>query len=209
MAWAFLGTDWPHSELIDRFAFDPLSVHELPKSSLSLSQWFSFLSQVITAQFVHLDWFHLLGNLAYFFVFGIRVERRVGPGFLVTATLLIGALGYTLPALFSLQSGVVVAGSSGAVSGILGLYLLVCSKQAIGLWLPLGLVPQRLKLPAWVLIGSWFVVQLIYMFDATTCSTVAVATHLTGFVVGLMVGGLFRVFEYRRRSSEYEGFHHV
>ena len=209
MAWAFLGTDWSQAEFIDRFAFDPLSVRELLNSVLSPSQWLAFFSRTITAQFIHVDAFHLLGNVAYFFVFGVRVERRVGPVFLVLATVLIGALAYALPALLALQSGLVVAGASGAVSGVLGLYLVVCSKEPIGFWLPLGVVPQQFKLPAWLLLGSWFGVQLIFALNATTYATVAVAAHLSGFLVGLVSGGLFKAFEFKQRSSKHKGFYYV
>lgn len=209
MFWAMLGADLPRPDLIDRFAFDPFSTHDLFDSVLSVSQWLSFVSNTITAQFIHVDWFHLLGNVAYFFVFGVRVERQVGCIFLVVATVLMGALAYALPALLSLQSGVVVAGASGAVSGILGLYLVVCTKEPIGFWLPLGLVPQSFKLPAWMLIGSWLAVQLIFALNATTYATVAVATHMSGFLLGLVAGGLFRLFELRQRSSKHRGFHYV
>lgn len=209
MAWGFWASDWPQAALIDRFAFDPLSVRELFNSVSGLSQWPSFFSRAITAQFVHVDWIHLLGNAAYFFVFGVRVERRVGPVILVLATILIGALAYTLPALLSLQSGLVVAGASGAVSGILGLYWVVCSKEPVGFWLPLGLVPQLFKLPAWLLLGSWFGVQLIFALHATTYSTVAVGAHLSGFLLGLVSGGLFRMYELRQRSRKHRGFHYV
>lgn len=209
MSWASFGSVWPQAEFIDRYAFDPLLTHELFNSVSSLSQWFSFFSRAVIAQFIHVDWFHLVGNAAYFFVFGVRVERRVGTFFLILATVLIGTLAYALPALLSLQSGLVVAGGSGAVSGVLGLYWVVCSKEPIGFWLPLGMVPQKFKLPAWLLLGSWFGVQLIFALNATTYATVAVAAHLSGFLFGLIFGGLFRVFESRQRSSKNKGFYYV
>lgn len=209
MAWSFLGTDLARDDWIDRWAFDPSLVYSLFNSLGDGAQWLALLSRVFTAQFVHVDWAHLLGNVAYFFVFGVKVERRVGFIFLVSSTVVIGALAYAVPALLDLQLGVIVAGASGAVSGILGLYLVVCSREPVGLWLPLGLVPQLFKLPAWVVIGSWFAVQLIFALNATSYSSVAVASHLSGFLVGLAFGGLFRVFDARKPSNKRTSFNYV
>lgn len=202
MAWSFIGIPEPRDEWIDRWAFDPLLAHVALHSDWhGGSHWMAFSWRTITAQFVHVDWIHLLGNVAYFFVFGVQVERRVGFVYLVLSTVLAGALAYALPAWLGLQPSVIVAGASGAVSGILGLYLLVCSREPVGIWLPLGLVPQFFKLSAWVVIGSWFAVQLIFALNATTYPTVAVASHFSGFLVGLGLGLLFRAIERRQHSG--------
>ncbi|HEY7906994.1 MAG TPA: rhomboid family intramembrane serine protease [Wenzhouxiangella sp.] len=209
MVWSFVWVVEPRGDWIDRWAFDPSLVDFSPDTFWNGSQWMALSMRVITAQFVHVDWIHLLGNVAYFFVFGVQVERRVGFVFLLLSTLMIGGLGYAAPAFFDLQADVIVAGASGAVSGMLGLYLVVCSREPVGIWLPLGLVPQRFKLPAWVLIGSWLAVQLIFALNATTYPTVAVASHFSGFVAGLSFGVLFRAVNGGQQSSHRKRFHYV
>lgn len=210
MGWSFAGIEVPRSDWIDQWAFDPSLIDYLFYYSLwDGTQWLTLGLRAFAAQFVHVDWMHLLGNVAYFFVFGVRVERCVGFIFLLASTLIIGALAYALPALVGLQLGVIVAGASGAVSGILGLYLVVCSREPVGIWLPLGLVPQFFRLPAWVVIGSWLAVQLVFALNATTYSTVAVASHLSGFLVGLSLGGLFRAMDVGPNSSNRKRFSHV
>ncbi len=205
MAWSVAGTALSQDAWIALWAFDPSLVDALWQSPWNWAVWWAIIGRVFSAQFVHIDWTHLLGNVAYFFVFGVQVERRMGFIFLLSSALLIGALAYALPVMLGLQSEVIVAGASGAVSGILGLYLMVCSRDAIPLWLPLGLVPQFFTLPAWVLVGSWLAVQLIFALNATTYATVAVATHLSGFVAGFILGGLYQVFVLEQRSRKRKG----
>jgi len=196
---AGLGDGWSvRKDWIVRWGFDPLLVRQVGIDGL-VSDLSALAGRTISAQFVHLDWWHLLGNAAYVVVFGSQVERVVGPIGLILSALAIGALAYVIPAALDQQGMMVVAGSSGAVSGILGMYLVLCAKSSIGLWLPLGLVFQFIRIPAWALIVSWLAVQLIFASNASSYPTVAVESHIAGFVAGLVFGFVARRMVAQRR----------
>lgn len=152
----------------------------------------STLTTMVTAQFVHLSGWHLLGNLAYCFVFGPPVERLIGAVRFLCVTIFLGAIAYLLPALVGFADAHPVVGASGAVSGILGLYLALFPKGRIRVWVPLGLVFQPVQLRAGWLILSWLVVQLIFLSDATTYEHVAIESHLTGLGIGCVTGLMLR-----------------
>lgn len=177
---------WPQG-----LAFDPSQVARW----MDVGQWpaaLSTLTTLITAQFVHLSGWHLLGNLAYFLVFGLPVERVIGGVKLLCLTLLLGSFAYLVPALVMPMDAHLVVGASGAVSGVLGLYLALMPKGRIRIWVPLGIIVQPVELKAGWLILSWLVVQLIFLSDATTYEHVAIEAHLSGLVAGILVGLVLR-----------------
>jgi len=144
------------------------------------------------ALFIHSSWLHLAGNIAYLWVFGIPVERRVGPVLLALVFLLGGALAHVILTLQLPGLNTPVIGASGAVSAVVGAYLGLFPAGRIGLYLPLGLFMQFVKVPALLVIGSWFTLQLVYSVFGPISGAMAWWTHLAGFVVGLMFSLLAR-----------------
>ncbi len=150
---------------------------------------------LISALFLHADWLHLIGNLAYLWVFGISVEKAVGHTRFLLIFLGLGAAANAYTA-WHLQgdSSLVVIGASGGVSAIIGVYLGLFPRRRIGLWLPLGLYMQFARVPAVLVIGSWFTLQLLYNVFGPEQHAVAWSAHLSGFALGLAAAIFLRLF---------------
>jgi membrane associated rhomboid family serine protease len=140
---------------------------------------------VLTAMFLHGGWLHLLGNMLFLVVFGNNVEDRLGR---VRYLLFYLGCGYAATYGFSLffaDSSAPLVGASGAVAGLLGAYLVLFPRVKVWSLLTFFFfLPVRL--PAWVVLGSWFVLQYLYAQGAglTESSQVAYLAHVIGFVIG-------------------------
>lgn len=151
--------------------------------------------QVLTlfsALFIHANWLHLVGNMVYLWVFGLALERRVGK----LGMLLIFVAGGALSNLFAVARvpdlAAPIIGASGAVSAIVGAYLGLFPFRRIGVLLPLGLYLQFARIPAVLVIGSWFTLQLVYSVLGPITGIVAWWTHMAGFTLGLIFSLLVR-----------------
>jgi membrane associated rhomboid family serine protease len=140
---------------------------------------------VLTAMFLHGGWLHLLGNLLFLYVFGNNVEDRLGRlRFLLfyLACGVVATYGFALPFAGSSQP---LVGASGAIAGVLGAYLVLFPRARVWSLLTfLFFLPVRL--PAWLVLGSWFVLQYLYAEGAglTESTGTAYLAHVIGFVVG-------------------------
>ena len=145
----------------------------------------STLLSVFTAMFVHGGWLHLLGNMLFLFVFGNNVEDRFGRLRYLLFYLGAGALATFGHALLSPESTQPLVGASGAIAAVLGAYLVLFPRAKVTSLLSfLFFLPVRL--PAWIVLGSWFALQYVYFRGAAVSAqaTVAYAAHVVGFVVG-------------------------
>jgi membrane associated rhomboid family serine protease len=150
---------------------------------------------VLTAMFLHGGWLHLLGNMLFLFVFGNNVEDRLGRVRYLLFYLVCGyAAGYGF-ALTQPDSTETLVGASGAIAGVLGAYLILFPRARVTSLVPfLFFLPAQF--PAWVVLGSWFVLQYIYFLGAGMAegSNVAYFAHVAGFVTGvvlsIVLGGL-------------------
>jgi len=150
------------------------------------STWWSVSAlSVFTSLFIHANWLHLMGNLIYLWVFGIKVERRLGPVGITLVFLMGGALANVIVALRLPGLDTPIIGASGAVSAVVGAYLGLFPGRRIGLFLPLGLYLQFARVPALLVIGSWFTLQLLYTVFGPIDGAVSWWTHLAGFALGL------------------------
>lgn len=152
------------------------------------------LLTVLTSLFVHGDWLHLAGNLAYLWVFGITVERALGHAGLALSFLVLGAVANLILAWQMGDTQAPVIGASGGVSALIGIYLGLFPVSRMGLWLPLGLFLQFARVPAILVIGSWFTLQLIYTVFGGQDGAVAWWAHIAGFVAGVIVAVALRPF---------------
>jgi len=143
---------------------------------------------VLYSMFLHAGWLHLLGNMLFLFVFGNNIEDRWGKlRFLLfyLATGYIAAYGF---ALANPDAAVPLVGASGAVSGVLGAYLILYPGARVWSLVPILLfIP--LKLPAWIVLGTWFVLQYLYATGSGVSDggSVAYLAHVIGFLVGVLV----------------------
>ena len=145
---------------------------------------------VLTAMFLHGGWLHLLGNLLFLYVFGNNVEDRLGRLRFLGFYLLCGYAATYGFALLDTSSTVPLVGASGAIAGVLGAYLVLFPRARVWSLLTFFFfLPVRL--PAWVVLGSWFLLQALYSAGAgitdATGGGVAYVAHVAGFVVGALL----------------------
>jgi membrane associated rhomboid family serine protease len=150
--------------------------------------WLSSLTTI----FVHGGWLHLLGNMLFLWVFGNNVEDRFGRLRFLLFYLAVGVLSTYAFALTRPLSEQPLVGASGAVSGVLGAYLLLFPRaKVVSLVSFLFFLP--LRLPAWLVLGLYFVLQAVYASGAglTGGGSVAYLVHVVGFGLGVAVVALF------------------
>jgi len=177
--------------LIDVLGMQPQAIAELIHSD-TRSWWNYPAITAITAVFLHANWLHLAGNLAYLWVFGLPLESRLGSLPLLFIFIAGGTLANITVALSLDQLETPIIGASGAVSAVVGCYLGLLPSRQIGLFLPLGLYLQFAQVPSLLVIGSWFTLQLLYTVFGPINAAVAWWNHLAGFALGLSLMLLFR-----------------
>ncbi|MGW4274884.1 rhomboid family intramembrane serine protease [Streptomyces seoulensis] len=143
---------------------------------------------VLSAMFLHGSWLHLLGNMLFLFIFGNNIEDRMGH---IRFTLFYVACGYAAGygfALLNADSAQPLIGASGAIAGVCGAYLVLYPRARVWVLVPF-LIFLPLRLPAWIVLGFWFVLQAFYSAgDAVSeAGTVAYTAHVVGFVVGMLL----------------------
>jgi len=150
------------------------------------------LLTLVSALFIHTSWLHLLGNMVYLWVFGMPLERRLGSLGMVTVFILGGALSNLFVTMRLPELTLPIVGASGAISAVVGAYLGMFPSRRIGMLLPLGLYLQFARVPALLVIGSWFTLQLVYTVLGPITGVVAWWTHMAGFALGLIFALLIR-----------------
>jgi len=147
-----------------------------------------FLS-VLYAMFLHGGWLHILGNMLFLFVFGNNVEDRMGRIKFLLFYLFCGYVASYGFALGNADSTTTLVGASGAIAGVLGAYLIVFPRARVTTVVPLGFIFFPLKLPAWGVLGSWFLLQWLYSSGTAVSSGAGVAylAHVFGFIAGAAI----------------------
>ncbi|HEU5202774.1 MAG TPA: rhomboid family intramembrane serine protease [Candidatus Limnocylindrales bacterium] len=151
---------------------------------------------LVTSQFLHGGWLHLVGNMLYLWIFGNNIEDRLGR----IAFLLFYLAGGVIAALAQVavdpDSTVPLIGASGAIAATLGAYLVLFPGARITTLVFLGFFYQLINVPAIVVLGFWFFLQLldgIGSLGMETGAGIAFFAHIGGFVAGAAVGWLLRV----------------
>jgi membrane associated rhomboid family serine protease len=143
---------------------------------------------IFTAMFMHANWLHLGGNMLYLWIFGDNVEDRMGHVKFLLFYLLCGIAATYAQALINPGSDVPNLGASGAIAGVLGAYLLMFPRGSVRVMMGRGIIPM----PALVVIGFWFLLQLFSSFGAASSEGgVAYMAHVGGFVAGMVLALLF------------------
>jgi membrane associated rhomboid family serine protease len=154
------------------------------------------LATVFTSMFMHGGWMHLIGNMLYMWIFADNVEDSMGHLRFIVFYLLCGVAALLAQALPNVASQVPMIGASGAISGVLGAYLLLFPRARVLVMIPLGFIIKAHYLPAAAVLGFYFVFQVV-MTAMTPAGGggVAFAAHLGGFAAGV---ALIPVFKHRR-----------
>jgi membrane associated rhomboid family serine protease len=149
------------------------------------------------SMFLHGGWGHILGNALFFWVFGNNIEDSMGPGRFLCFYLLCGLAAAATHVLIMPASPVPTVGASGAISGVLGAYLVLYPRVRVNMWFPL-IFFRTFAIPAWLVLIYWFAVQVLTGLPELSTvrpdvsSGVAVWAHIGGFVAGMV---LIKAFE--------------
>jgi len=165
------------------------------------------LFTLVTSAFLHAGWLHLIGNMLYLAIFGDNVEGIMGHKRYLVFYLVCGIAASLAQVLLSPTSTVPGVGASGAIAGVLAGYLLCFPRARVFVGIPLLIIMEVIALPAVVVLGFWFVVQLFNGVAAISTASAAAAggvgwwAHIGGFVAGLVLTPLLR--QQRRHHFRY------
>ncbi len=160
----------------------------LPPELRAVPAWLT----VFTSMFMHGGFLHLIGNMLYLWIFADNVEDRMGHGRFLIFYLLCGVGAALAQALPDPDSQIPMVGASGAISGVLGAYLLMFPRAHVLVLIPLGFFTQLVRLPAMLVLGLWFAMQLVSETFAPAGAGVAFRAHIGGFVAGMLLLPIFR-----------------
>jgi membrane associated rhomboid family serine protease len=155
---------------------------------------------LITSMFLHGSWAHVLGNMWFLWIFGDNVEDRFGHGRFIVFYLLCGIVAALAQVAVNPSSTLPTIGASGAIAGVMGAYFVMYPRSRVLTLVPFIIIWDIIELPAIVLLGLWFVLQLFNSSSvagtAGTHGGVAFAAHVAGFVIGAI-----SVFVFRKRRQ--------
>lgn len=178
-------------ELITAFSFVPASLFGGPPSN-QIPLIPSTLT-IITSMFLHGGLMHLLGNMLYLWIFGNNVEDAMGHGRFIVFYLLTGIIASLAHALPDPTSTIPTLGASGAISGVLGAYLLLYPKARVQVLVTLGFFIKLIFLPAGLVLGFWFILQVLTSaLGGLSSEGVAWGAHIGGFIAGMILIPLFK-----------------
>ena len=151
---------------------------------------------VFSSMFLHGGWSHLVGNMLYLWIFGNNIEDRMGHHRFILFYVLVGIAASIAQIAASPFSTIPLIGASGAISGVLGAYLLLYPKAKVLTLVPLVVFLRVVSLPAYVVLGFWIVLQIINGFVSLSYIAqggVAFFAHIGGFIAGLALIKLFLI----------------
>lgn len=150
---------------------------------------------LFTCMFLHGGWMHIIGNMWFLWIFGANVEDRLGPVVYLFFYLVCGVASSVAQMAFSWGSRVPSIGASGAISGVLGAFLVYFTWARILALVPLFIIFFTVRVPAMIFIGLWFLIQFFSGVSALQMSRgnmggVAWWAHIGGFVFGVIVASM-------------------
>ncbi|MDI6694306.1 MAG: rhomboid family intramembrane serine protease [Anaerolineales bacterium] len=159
------------------------------------------LMTIFTSMFMHAGWAHIAGNMLYLWIFGDNVEDRLGHGRYLVFYLVGGVVASLTHLATNWGSDLPTVGASGAIAAVLGAYLVFFPASRIATFIPLGYFSRLTVVPAVVVLGLWFVLQLfdgVLALGGADVGGVAFWAHVGGFVAGMVMAKLLPT---QRRSK--------
>ena len=172
---------------------------EVPATVVAGHHWIT----ILTAMFMHGGWLHIIGNMVFLWAFGPQIEDSMGPLKYLAFYLLSGLAASLAQTAIMPHSTVPNLGASGAIAGVMGAFLVTYPQDQIRTVLLLGWFTRITFIPAALLIGFWFLIQIFNQVGAVANvqgGGVAYAAHVGGFIFGAVTG---RLFESSRSTSEW------
>jgi membrane associated rhomboid family serine protease len=160
--------------------------HEISSYFPFYMQFFSFFSFM----FLHGGWLHLIGNMWSLFIFGDNVEDHLGSLKYLLFYISCGLVSGISHFLFNFTDNIPVVGASGAIAGVMGAYFVLYPGAKILTIIPIIIIPWFIEIPAFIFLGIWFFIQLINA-AGTSVSGIAWWAHVSGFVAGALLLGVF------------------
>jgi membrane associated rhomboid family serine protease len=148
------------------------------------------VEHVITSMFLHGGWMHLLGNMWFLWLYGNNVEDSMPRWRFVLFYLLCGLAAAAAQVLWEPSSVIPMVGASGAISGVMGAYLVLYPRVRVFVFVPLGIIPFTFAVPAYVTLLFWFGSQVVAGLTGLSAG-VAIWAHVGGFVAGALLVKLF------------------
>jgi len=165
------------------------------------------VATLFTSMFLHGGLLHLAGNMLYLWIFGNNVEDAMGKIRFVIFYLFCGVAAAYAHALANRDSMIPMLGASGAISGVLGAYLLLYPRARVVTLVFFGFYIRTVEISAMVVLGCWFVLQFLNaLIESRSRGGVAWYAHFADFIAGIFLIGLFKrrdVPFWRGRRSEY------
>lgn len=147
---------------------------------------------LVTSMFLHGGWFHLIGNIWFLWVFGNNVEDAMGHTRFAFFYVLCGVAAAVAQVVVDPASPVPMVGASGAISGVMGAYAILYPRVRIHTLVVLVVLFFRVAVPAWVVLGYWFLLQLLSTGMGGEVGGVAFWAHIGGFLAGALLVYPFR-----------------
>jgi membrane associated rhomboid family serine protease len=161
-------------------------------SYLHAQQGFSLLP-IMTSMFLHASWLHVIANMWVLWIFGDNIEDHLGHFLYLIFYLLSGIAASLLHIFFNSASTVPSVGASGAIAGVMGAYFVLYPSARVLTLVPIIFFFSFIWLPAWIVLGYWFVVQFLsgaatsIAYSSQTGGGIAFWAHVGGFVAGVVM----------------------
>lgn len=161
------------------------------------------LFSILTSLFLHVNFWHIFGNMLYLFIFGDNVEDRFGHGKFLLFYFLFGIIGGLTHSAIAVAGGgidqyIPAVGASGAIAGVLGAYIVFYPHARIVSLVFAFFFVRMARVPAFVFIGFWFLLQILYSGGS---SSVAYLAHIGGFITGFLIALIFRAINRGERTT--------
>ena len=160
----------------------------LPRDMVAIPASFS----LITSMFLHGGFMHLGGNMLYLWIFGNNIEDVMGHRRFIAFYLICGIIAAMTHAFLNPGSEIPMVGASGAISGVLGAYLLLFPRAQVLVLIPLGFFMYTVNIPAGLVLGFWFLLQFFNSAVSSGGGGVAWFAHIGGFIAGMALIGFFK-----------------
>ena len=162
---------------------------------------------LFTSMFLHGGFLHIAGNMLYLWIFGNNVEDSMGRIRFIVFYFLCGIAAAYSHALANIDSTMPMIGASGAISGVLGAYLVLYPRARVLTLVAFGLYIRTVEVPAMFVLGFWFVLQFLNaLLSSGAGGGVAWFAHIGGFIAGILLIGIFKrrdVHWWSRRRDDY------